>query len=123
MTSTPNPIKNSDAFREAARRVVSGQSTKEVEASILNIKPGTFAVWMTRAGITSRKNNTAKRRLHGAALGWVTADPIKAKALEEATARVLAGELTSTQASKEYPELSSARATLAARVRRAREKL
>ena len=118
MTKARNPVKASDAFKEAAQRVTSGQSTKEVEAAALNIKPGTFAVWMTRAGLTSRRNPDGSKKLHGAALGWVTTDPDKAKALEAATALVLAGETSATQAAEKFPGVAVS--AISARVRRAR---
>ena len=114
----PTLTRNSEKFIDAAKRVVSGQSTKEVEAALLNVKPGTFAVWMTRGGFTSRTNPDGTKKLHGAALGWVTSDPDKAKALEEATARVLAGEMSATRAAEVYPDV--AMSAVAARVRRAR---
>lgn len=110
--------RNSKEFTEAANRVVSGQSTKEAEAALLNVKPGTFAVWMTRSGLTSRTNPDGTKKLHGAALGWVTSDPDKAKALEEATAKVLAGEMSATRAAEVYPGVAVS--AVSARARRAR---
>lgn len=112
--------RNSPTFRDAAQRVISGQSTKEVEAEALNMKPGTFAVWMTRSKLTSRFNPDGTPKLQGAALGWATSDSDKAKALAEATTRVLAGELTATQACRDNPILADSRANLADRVRRAK---
>jgi hypothetical protein len=111
------------AFVEAARRVACGASTREQESAALGVNPGTFAVWMSRSKITASRNPDNVKKLHGAALGWVTTDPDKAKAMDEATARVLAGEITSTQAARDYPELADARAAIAARVRRAKVQL
>lgn len=113
--------RHSKEFVEAAGRVASGATTREAAAQELGVNPGTFGVWMSRSGIAVDKTEKGTKKPAGAALGWAINDPDKAKALDEATARVLAGEMSVTEASEIYTDVAFA--TIAARVRRTRERL
>ena len=119
-----NITRHSEVFKAAAARVIAGHSTKEEEGALIGVKPNTFAVWMSRSGMTSRVNPDGTKKLAGAALGWGIADSDKSKALDDATRRVMSGELRASDVVKLYPELADEpdknRATVAARVRRAR---
>ncbi|MDO9236198.1 MAG: hypothetical protein Q7U28_09235 [Aquabacterium sp.] len=104
--------RNSKEFRELVSRLQAGTLTRAQAAAEYGINPGTLGVWLSRSKVRSPK------ALHGAALGWAITDPDKIKLLNEAVAKVLAGEVSATKASEMYPTL--ALATIAFRVRKAR---
>lgn len=97
-------------------RIQSGELTRAQAAQTYGINLGTLGVWLSRSKVNT--TTRAPRKLHGAALGWAITDPDKVKLLDEAVAKVLAGEMSATKASEIYPTL--ALATIALRVRKAR---
>jgi hypothetical protein len=100
--------RHTQIFIDAAHRVARQEVTRTEAAAKLGVNLGTFTVWMQRSGISEGKNPNGTKKAHGAALGWLTSDPVKAKALEEAVARVLSGELTGTEAAELYPDATIA---------------
>ena len=110
--------RHTQTFLDAAHRVSRGEITRIDAASALDIKPGTFAVWMSRAGIGGPKNERGTKQLAGAALGWALTDPDKVKDLDDATALVLSGECSQAEALLRYPSVKQT--TLSIKVTRAR---
>lgn len=110
-----NITRHTKAFINAAHRVANHEVSRVEAAAELGVNPGTFGVWMQRSGIREQKTPDGTKKAHGAALGWAHTDPVKAKALDEASARVISGELTSTEAAELYPD--AALPAIAQRVR------
>lgn len=114
--------RNDKTFKEMVARLQSGEITRHQAADIYQIGYGTLGVWLSRSGVaksTAGRLPDGSRRLHGAALERSRSlSPDKAKALDAAVARVLAGEISALAAEAENPDLSAR--TIAQRVRKAR---
>lgn len=112
--------RNDPTFKEMVSRIESGELTRLQAADTYGINPGTLNVWLSRSNL-AEKTRLKERPLHGAALGWVKLDPDRAKLLDEVVARVVAGELTVTQAARENPTLVLM--TISTKVRQRQEEL
>lgn len=113
--------RNDQTFKEMVSRITAGELTRQQAADSYGVNYGTLCVWLGRSNLnaqTARKATGIPKPLAGAALGWNVTDPNKAKVLEEATARVISGEFSVTEASEKYPDL--ALSTLSKRVRKER---
>jgi len=114
-----NITRHSEKFKILASRMHSGEITREQMADACGIKVGTLGVWLTRSKLTKKNNADGTKKLHGAALGLVINDPNRAKVVATAVARVMSGEISVTQAAREYPEIPAS--TLSKRVRQLKE--
>lgn len=110
--------RNDKTFKEMVARISSGELTRAKAAELYGINLGTLNVWISRSGVG--KETRSPHKLHGAALGWASTDPNRAKALKEATDKVLSGDLSLDDATEKFKMEGVARATLARSVRAAR---
>lgn len=115
-TNTPAVSRTSPEFKALAARMHAGEITRDQMADLCGIKIGTLGVWLTRSGLTKKNNADGTKKLHGFALGMVINDPTRAQALSAVVDRVMSGEISVTQASKECPEIPLS--TISSRVRK-----
>jgi len=110
-----NITRHSKEFKDLATKMHAGDITREQVADLCGIKVGTLGVWLTRSKLTKKNNADGTKKLYGSALGMVINDPERAKVIADAVSRVMSGELSVTQAARNYPDIPAS--TLSKRVR------
>ena len=119
--------RNDTTFHEMISRIRSGELTRRQAAETYGIAVGVLNVWIQRSKITGlprdnnwRSQNPDKVKELTSHLLGKALDPERQAALNDAVARVLAGEISARAAALQDPRLSAR--TIAMKVRQARIK-
>lgn len=116
--------RHSPEFKALVKRLQAGELTRKDAAEQAGLSYGTLSVWLSRSGVTAaipdnRRTNHADKPFepHAAVLNGAEMTPDKAKALNAAVDKVLAG---GTSARAAAAEMGVSHVTVAAKVRKIR---
>lgn len=117
--------RNDPTFKEMVSRLQAGELTRKRAAEEYGLNLGTLMVWLGRSKVTGIPRDNAWRASNPDKVNAMNSHLIgqkltgeAAKALYNATERVLRGEISALAAAKADPRISAR--TLASRVRKAR---
>lgn len=110
--------RHSQEFLQLVERLKSGELTRKQACDEYSIHPGTLSSWLLRSNL-NEVTRLKTKDLYGEAAKKVLTDPVVVGELEEATKKVLSGEIPSClAASRVYKNIKLG--TLTVRVRKAR---